>query len=331
MTDISVKTKTVSVVLCTYNGERYLAAQLDTLLQQTYPISEILIQDDHSTDATLNIARSYAERNPIIKVLTNTATPGFNGNFISALQRATGDYMAICDQDDLWHPEKIARQMAAIGNNMLCVCRSKPFSEDGTEVGYDPRTPNYHPIRLLYCSIPGHTMLLNRRLLELLPPDILSHNTNYDVCLSLTAAANNSVVLVDEVLVSWRRHAAAATFVPVDNRRTPSMANGLYILAWSMRHYRQVRPRLFDIFQQRLQLLQAIKADGPHYGDMLKIVDLEGRKGFTNMLRLCRLHVKHRHHLFYAEGHGIVNLLRAVIYGLMQAYYYRDRIQGNSQ
>ena len=170
MTDISVKARTVSVVVCTYNGERYLAAQLDTLLQQTYPISEILIQDDHSADKTLDIVRSYAAKHPTIKVLTNTSTPGFNGNFISAMQQAGGDYIAICDQDDLWHPEKIERQMAAIGNKMLCVCRSKPFSDDGVDVHYDPRTPNYHPVRLLYCSIPGHTMLLNRRLLTRLPP-----------------------------------------------------------------------------------------------------------------------------------------------------------------
>lgn len=315
--------KSVSVVLCTYNGARYLSAQLDTLLQQTYPISEILIQDDHSTDDTLSIARSYARSHSFIRVLLNESAPGFNGNFLSAMRKATGEYIAICDQDDLWHPQKLELQMAAIGHHLLCVCRSKPFSDDGVSVAYDPRTPNYHPIRLLYCSIPGHTMLLHRRLLSLLPPQDHDYHTNYDVLLSLTAAANDSVVLVDRFLVNWRRHAGAATYEPVDRRRSPSMGNGLYILGWSLWHHRQMQPILRTFFQRRQSLLRGIRADSPLYDDALAIAGETARGGFLGLLRLCRLHVKHRHHLFYAEGRGITNLLRAVLYGAMQPYYYR--------
>ena len=317
--------KLVSIVLCTYNGERFLREQLDTLLSQTYPIHEIIIQDDGSTDSTPDILREYADKHPVIHVFQNEADHGVNGNFFSAMKRATGDYIAICDQDDIWESNKIERQIAAIGSQLLCACRSIPFSADGTKVAYDPRTPNYHLIRLLYASIPGHTMLFHRSLLEKLPPNDNQLKTYYDVYLSLTAAALGGLVLLDEFLVKQRRYVEATTsnLSAVDTRRTPSVGNGLYILRWSILHYRQVRPYLYEFFQRRLILVSRIPAEGELFEDAKRIVSLEGQKGLLNLLRLCRLHIKYRHHLFYAEGKGIVNFLRAAIYCMMVVYNYQ--------
>lgn len=315
--------KSVSIVMCTFNGERYVAQQLDTLLRQTYPVKEILVQDDHSTDGTMNILRRYAAESPLVKVRQNTSTQGFNGNFLSAFRQAEGEYIAVCDQDDLWEQEKIEKQMAAIGQHLLCVCRSKPFSEDGASVSFDPRTPNYHLVRLLYCSIPGHVMLFHRRLLGLLPAPNDSYKTNYDIYLSLTAASLGSLVLVDEVLVRQRRHADAATFIPADRRRTPSVGNGLYILRWSLLHFREMRPYVREFFQRRLNLMSQIQADSELFREALQIVRLESESGFGNLFRLALLHIRHRHHLFYTEGRGPVNLLRASLYWLMQVYNYQ--------
>ena len=63
--------KRVSVVMCTYNGERYLREQLDSIVQQTYPIYEMIVQDDCSTDETMVIVCDYARRYPFIKVFQN--------------------------------------------------------------------------------------------------------------------------------------------------------------------------------------------------------------------------------------------------------------------
>ena len=93
--------KKVSIVMCTYNGERYLRQQLDTLLTQTYPLHEIIVQDDGSSDNTWRILSEYAASHPFIHIFHNEGEHGYNGNFFSAMQRATGDYIAICDQDDL--------------------------------------------------------------------------------------------------------------------------------------------------------------------------------------------------------------------------------------
>ena len=92
---------TVAVVMCTYNGEKYLRQQLDSILAQTYPIQELIVQDDCSTDATLAILQEYEAKVPFMKVIENTHNLGFNLNFKTACMRATTDLIAISDQDDV--------------------------------------------------------------------------------------------------------------------------------------------------------------------------------------------------------------------------------------
>ena len=93
--------RTVSVVMATYNGEKYLREQLDSIIQQTYPIHEIIIQDDCSTDGTITIIEAYIKKYPYVKLFSNDHNVGFNQNFKNAAMRATGDLVAISDQDDI--------------------------------------------------------------------------------------------------------------------------------------------------------------------------------------------------------------------------------------
>lgn len=99
--------KRVSVVLCTYNGEKYIREQLESIVSQTYPIHELLIQDDCSTDATPLIIEEYKEKYPFIRFYRNKNNLGFNRNFWKAFEKVTGDYIAISDQDDIWVDTKI--------------------------------------------------------------------------------------------------------------------------------------------------------------------------------------------------------------------------------
>lgn len=315
--------KRVSIVMCTYNGEKYLAEQMDSLLRQTYPIAEIIVQDDGSTDGTMALLEEYAAAHQQVKLFSNEGEHGVNNNYFSALRRASSDYIAICDQDDIWEPDKVEKQMAAIGDKLLCTCRSKPFSTDGSPVNFDPRTPNYELPRMLYTSIAGHTMIIHRRMLDLVPDHHYVGKLYYDVFFALAASAYNSIVLVDEVLVHQRRYEEAETFSSVDKHRSPSLGNGLYTLLWSCKHYREIRPYLYDYFQRRYRLLKGIDAQGETYQDVVAMAALEGRSGFANLLRLCRYHVKHRHHLFYTKGSGVVNLLRSMTYCIMHVYFYR--------
>ncbi|MEZ7866922.1 MAG: glycosyltransferase [Paludibacteraceae bacterium] len=97
----------VSVVMCTYNGEKYLREQLDSIINQTYPIHEIIIQDDCSTDGTWEIIQEYATRNNNFRIYRNEINLSVYHNFFSAFQKVTGEYFAVSDQDDFWLPDKI--------------------------------------------------------------------------------------------------------------------------------------------------------------------------------------------------------------------------------
>lgn len=133
----------VSVVMCTYNGKQFLRQQMDSILAQSYPLHEIIVQDDQSTDDTWDILESYRQAHPgLVKIHRNVERLGFNRNFHTALMRATGDVIAISDQDDIWFANKISRQVDIIGNADVCFQTITPM------------TPIVCPYRLMFRHAP---------------------------------------------------------------------------------------------------------------------------------------------------------------------------------
>jgi len=101
---------TVSVALCTYQGERFLPVQLETLAAQTRPPDELVVGDDGSTDATPELLERFAEQVPFpVRVHVNGERLGSSQNFAATMGRCTGDVIFLCDQDDAWHAGKIER------------------------------------------------------------------------------------------------------------------------------------------------------------------------------------------------------------------------------
>ena len=99
---------TVSVALCTYNGETYLRPQLDSILAQSVVPDEIIVCDDISKDATVQILEEYKNQFPQIRIFVNPENLGFIKNFEKAINLCTKDIIVICDQDDLWETDKIS-------------------------------------------------------------------------------------------------------------------------------------------------------------------------------------------------------------------------------
>lgn len=329
---------TVSIVVCTYNGARFLAQQLDTLVAQTYPILEIVVQDDGSTDGTWEILERYAAHHPHIRPLRNGGEHGVNPNFLSALRRAKGDLVAVCDQDDLWEADKIELQVRALmaeaergGSALYCTCHSEQFGADGTAMPFDSRVPNLHPVRLMFRSIPGHTVLMRRTLVEALPRDNEIYRVSfYDVAFALAAAAlGGCPAFVDKVLVRQRRYEAAASFSALATQRTTATAgNGLFILRWSLQNYRRVRPHVERLFRSREAFLRALPAGGaPERAEMLRLCRLQQQRGPAAYVRLTAFCLRHRRHLFQTEGHGALNFARALLFPLMQAWNFRGWVE----
>lgn len=198
----------VSVVMCTYNGERFLNEQLDSILKQTYPIHELIIQDDCSTDRTWEIIQEYASRVPMIRAYRNEWNIGFNRNFQGAMLRAEGDFVAIADQDDIWYPHKLERQVAAIGGHDLCFSayhRDRVYSDSCHQLVL----PEYNLERLMFVNcIPGHSMLVRRAFLQ--NPEHWNSHICYDWWFLVCAHFENGIACVPEPLNWHRPHAASA-------------------------------------------------------------------------------------------------------------------------
>ena len=97
----------ISVAMCTYNGERYIAEQIRSILEQTQKPDEILICDDLSSDETRNILTKFASNNPVIKLFFNENNLGFVKNFEKAISLCSGEIVFLSDQDDVWKKNKI--------------------------------------------------------------------------------------------------------------------------------------------------------------------------------------------------------------------------------
>ncbi|MBQ8099585.1 MAG: glycosyltransferase [Bacteroidaceae bacterium] len=319
----------LSIVVCTHNGSRYLAEQLDSLLRQTLRAEEIIIQDDHSTDSTLSIAQAYAARHKEISVYSNEGPQGINGNFHSAMLRTTGTLIALCDQDDIWEPLKLEHQVEAIGQNLLCACRSVAFSSDGFPITPDHRRPNDHILRMAYIGVyPGHTLLLRRELLDLTGP-IPKRPYLYDWQLQLVAAATERVAFVDEPLVHFRRHAQAATATkPAPS--SPMSRGAVGMLITCAVHHERLQNEVSRRFRCVEELLQPLPYATRARSECLEMARLQTRRGLGALTGRISFFLHHREAIAYAKGGKTASWLRAAAFALTCGYYYRGVLRKNS-
>jgi glycosyltransferase involved in cell wall biosynthesis len=199
----------VSVVLATYNGEMFLAEQLDSILNQTYQNVEIIAVDDCSTDNTVSILNEYSQRHRNMKVFVNKTNIGYIKNFEKGCVLSQGDFISLCDQDDCWLPEKIEKLMDAISNYMMIYCDSflcnKDLQKTGKKISDVAVCKDFHTCleQSIFCRIYGHTAIFRKELLNKALPflDVIPH----DWWLSYVAAMNG-IKFFPEPLVLYRQH-----------------------------------------------------------------------------------------------------------------------------
>lgn len=109
----------VSVVMATYNGERYIIEQLDSIRTQSRPVNEVVIRDDRSSDRTVAIVEDYIARHDLDgwNIAVNERNLGYADNFHSAMLQTTGDLVVFCDQDDVWLPNRIEQMEASFARD----------------------------------------------------------------------------------------------------------------------------------------------------------------------------------------------------------------------
>lgn len=128
---------TVGVVLATYNGEQIIEEQMDSILGQTLEPDLIVVVDDGSSDETCKIVRAYADCHNNIRFYENEENLGYIRNFEKGILLCDADYLALCDQDDVWVPDKIEtcyQKLHPVKNGGLCYHNAQLMYEDGTKL-----------------------------------------------------------------------------------------------------------------------------------------------------------------------------------------------------
>lgn len=211
----------ISIALATYNGTKYLREQLDSILAQSMDDFEVVACDDYSTDETLQILEEYANKDPRFKVFSNKNNLGFKKNFERILSLCKGEFIAFCDQDDIWEPNHLEILYKNIGENDCIGANSLIIDEKG--VSQNKTLLEYWPIHVmpknekelfqheLYSNvIQGTASLIRASLIKQalpIPEDIKYH----DYWFALVAGLNEKCKYIGDVVLKYRRHSNNAS------------------------------------------------------------------------------------------------------------------------
>lgn len=208
---------TLSIAMATYNGARFLREQLDSLYTQALVPDEVVVCDDQSTDGTVEILEEYHQRYGLIYSV-NEHRLGVNGNFFKAMGLCSGDYICICDQDDVWFPHKVEtlfEHMQTMPPTELNVVSS--LRQDIDAQGHvlatqrHPYTQGWKATLLTYDRNQGCTMMMNREVGDKVLAVIQQHpkaltDIYYDEWIAYVAAILGNKHNLPDVLMSYRHH-----------------------------------------------------------------------------------------------------------------------------
>lgn len=220
----------VCVLLSTYNGEKYLSEQLDSVLSQTGVDVYLIIRDDGSSDKTVSIIKEYQNKYSHITLLEENncgVERSFEKLYLFSSVHSDCDFFAFCDQDDVWFPEKLENSINALQNEQgpALYCCNQMITDS-----------NLHPLRLMIekgqvekwrkefetnylINRHGCTMVWNRSLNKILSQ--IKHDPvcvpGHDAWLSLVAQCCGKVILGDEPLQYYRVHASNSSGLATNN------------------------------------------------------------------------------------------------------------------
>lgn len=228
-------TATIAICLATYNGARFLDAQLDSIAAQTHEDWHLYARDDGSDDGTREILDDFAFAHPdrVTLIRDDLGRLGACANFARVMGIVDAPYIAFSDQDDVWHPTKLARSLNCLTRLEAAYPADTPamihadrrlINARGDEI-----TPSYWGSRGLspadfraeesyftFCLAAGSAMLINRALLARATP-VPASARMYDCWIELTAQMLGVVDWMDEVVLDHRRHNANTTGAKSDS------------------------------------------------------------------------------------------------------------------
>lgn len=209
----------VDILLATYNGEKYLEAQLDSILTQTYSNFRLLISDDYSTDATREILQRYKNKDDRIILYYQDKNLGVVKNFEFLLNKVENNYYMLSDQDDIWKKDKIEKSLKKIEETGAGLVYSDlEVVDENLNViyesywklkGFTKRANKYNTFESFYLNnyVTGCTIISRKEFIkDILPLPNLSKYVLHDYWITLMVSQKSKVVSISEPLIKYRQH-----------------------------------------------------------------------------------------------------------------------------
>lgn len=214
----------ISVVIATYNGEKYIFDQLNSINQQVLPVDEVIIVDDRSKDNTVAICQQFIDGHKLQnwKIVVNDLNLGYYGNFFKGFRLSSGEIIFLCDQDDIWRADKTKEMVNIFETHAEVLSLTSTFSlftNDGKIIKEHMK----HPYRvsnglckislsqfIKFHSYLGMTMAIRKDLLQYVSTQN-PNNITHDILLNMYAAFNDGLYHLDKVLTNRRHYSASVS------------------------------------------------------------------------------------------------------------------------
>jgi glycosyltransferase involved in cell wall biosynthesis len=217
----------ISIAMATYNGEKFLEQQLQSLSKQTLLPAELVVCDDTSADATVDIIKRFSQTAPFpVKLVVNEERLGWRRNFLKSASLCTSEYIAYCDQDDIWLPEKLATVQSCVEKKrpMLLQHGYRTIDSMGNVIS-EPINYEYLERDAPWVHSFGLNQVFHKSLVEFFDLWDLSEDHFYsdermahDGFTSFLADLLGKIETIKEVLLYYRQHGNNTVgFVPIIN------------------------------------------------------------------------------------------------------------------
>ena len=264
--------RTVQILLSTYNGEKYISSQIDSILAQDFDDWELLIRDDLSSDRTPKIITSYSEKHPDkIKIIASTKNLGSTQSFMKLIESSTANYIMLSDQDDVWKPEKISRSLRKIrsiedGNKIALIFTDMEVVDKDLN-SINASFLEQHHLKSVWSTNPyyvfaqsmaaGCSMIFNSALRDRLEP-VDSKLFQHDHWLLMHAAYYGMVGFIDWNSMKYRQHegnSIGSHGISISYFFTKLFSIGKLIKRWKyIQRFFQPKPSLIKIISAKLKL-----------------------------------------------------------------------------
>lgn len=307
----------LSVALCTYNGEKYIKEQLESILNQTLPVYEIVICDDGSNDETIAIIEQFQLDFPNkISLYQNQVNLGSTKNFEKAITICTGDYIFLSDQDDVWEENKVEKIIqyfaenpsteAVFTNGNLINTQSEKINSHSLwdsvffiENQLSKPVDLYQHIIFKANMVTGATLCIKKEIINLILPIPNIKKFYHDEWIAIIIASRSKLGYLTDKLISYRVHSNQQSGFKSNLKNNKSEKYQLksdYILGHdtpkSFQEYKQLAKVYYRNYLKFKTVSKEVKTDFPiNFNEIAEI--------YLDLFKKCEDSLKKSNPIFY--------------------------------